>query len=353
MPTSDEWLDQGFLLRDHPFEPAREPIHDLDGKIVNVNFSKPLDAFGTKELKDYFQPIGSFNTAVTDISSFLDGFGKGMDQSSPPVVLIEGPAGNGRKTVGNFAAHLMKEHCARPPRLQTIPVTTNHFGRLLFEIKQALELHFTKKNIDTSTVKSRDNSIKAEDPDESNLAGLFSIVAQENLSPPVLILLIGPLRYRNHSDWIGKLHGMLKDLNVALMFTTEDKLITELFKKAIARGDYPGCPVRLAPLTMQDGKSLIINRLLQFRKQPPPAGLAPLTPYEIAGIEWIFKEDLVIRHVLNLCRLTLNRKLSQLVGSKTPVPPLVPGDPGTQINVDDFKVVFGTAMSKGSWGGSG
>src|SRR5450755_1048235 len=105
MPTRDDWLNLGFLLSDHPFDPARKPIHDLDGKVINVNFSRPLDAFGTQELKDYFQRIGSFNTAINDISSFLDSLGTSMDRSAPPILLIEGPAGNGRKTVGNFAAH--------------------------------------------------------------------------------------------------------------------------------------------------------------------------------------------------------------------------------------------------------
>src|SRR5216684_1105797 len=346
MPTRDEWLTQGYLLSDHPFDPELALIHDPDGNVLDVNFSDPLDVFGTKELKDYFQPVGSFNTAITDISTFLDGFGNRMDRNALPILLIEGPAGNGRKTVGNFAAHFMKDHCTKPPSLHTIPVTTNHFGRLLFEIKQALELHFTKNKIDTTAIKSRD-PIKAEDPDESNLAGLFSNVAQAKLNPPMLVLLIGPLRYPNNSDWIGKLYGMLKKLNVALIFTTNDRRITDLFKQALKRGDYLGCPVRLDPLTIQDGKTLITNRLLQFRKQPPPPGLAPLTPYEMAAIEWIFREDLVIRQVLNLCRLTMNRKLTQLVGSQKPVPSPVPGDPGTQINTNDFKDVFGTVMSKG------
>jgi hypothetical protein len=351
MPTREEWLNQGFVLGDHPFEPARVAVHDLTNNVVRVNFSNPLDVFGTKELKNYFEPVGSFQKAVSDISDFLDGLGGSIDRSAPPVLLIEGPKGNGRKTVGNFAAHLMKEHCELTPSLRVLPVTTNHFGRLLFEIKQALEGHFDKHSINIKTLKSRDTFIKPEDPDESVLAGLFNSVAQENLGPPMLILLIGPVQYRNHSNWISKVYGMLKNLNVALLFTTEDKLIRDIFKRSLEAGEFLGCAVLLAPLTYLDGTTLITNRLHHFRTQPTPPGLDPLLPFDSSAIRWMFQEALVIRQVLNFCRLGLNRKLADLVNSKKAVPPPIPCDPQTQINTDDFKRVFSAVMSRTSWGG--
>ncbi len=112
-----------------------------------------------------------------------------------------------------------------------------------------------------------------------------------------------------------------------------------------------GCSVLLTPLGYEDGKNLIAKRLLQFRTDPAPDGLDPLCPFETSGLQWLFQETLVIRQVLNFCRLSLNRKLSRLVDSKkaVPLPILCPEE--SQIGIDDFKQVLRFVMSTGSWEG--
>jgi hypothetical protein len=243
--------------------------------------------FTMTALDHYFVRTGTFAATVKDISDFLDGQGGSIDTGIPPVLVIEGAGGTGRKTLGNFAAHMIKAHCVSPPRLRRIRLTTDHFGRLLLEIKLALEEHFGCSNLDATTLRSRNDLIKAEDPDETLLANLFYSAAQQNLAIPMLILLVDELEYRNF-EWIRKLHGMLRDLNVALIFLTKEPLVSELFKKALTRDDYVGAAVRLSLLTMQDGIDVLEKRLQIFRTQPAPAGIAGMTPYERAAIDWIF-----------------------------------------------------------------
>jgi hypothetical protein len=278
MANRDELLKQAFLLSDHPFEPTRDPVHGLDLRASRISLSRWLDIFTIKELADYFSQVGSIEKAVRDVSAFLDGMGSSIDDGTPPVLLIEGQGGTGRKTLGNFVAHLMKSHCFTPPSWQLVRVTTNHFGRLLLEIRYALQAHFTRLNLDTSSLASRDALIKSEDPDETVLAGLFSNLVQQNLGIAMLILVIDSLEYRNF-DWIRKLHTMLRDLNVALVFLTKDDLVTERFAKALGRGEYAGCVLRIGPLNMQDALTLLSRRLSLFRQTGAPNYLAPLTSY--------------------------------------------------------------------------
>jgi hypothetical protein len=316
-----------------------------------VSLSRPLDVFSVGGLADYFARVGSFAKAVTEISDFLIGQGNSIDTATPPVLLIEGPGGTGRKTLGNFAAHLMKDHSLNPPSFRMLPVTTDHFGRLLFEIKDELQEHFGRSNLDPSILKRRDTFIKPEDPDETVLAGLFNSVAQQNLGLPMLILLIDVLEYRNF-DWIGKLHGMLKNLNVALIFLTKDQLVTERFKSALARSDYIGCSVCLAPLTMQEGKELLEHRLTIFRHQAGSPGVTRLTPYEMAAIQWSFtggNASRTVKWLLSLYRITMNFKLANLVSSGTALPG-APGTPGPSIGESDVREAFEKSLRQGSWG---
>ncbi|MCX6632658.1 MAG: hypothetical protein NTW28_34070 [Candidatus Solibacter sp.] len=354
MSSREDWLNRGFLLQDHPFEPVRDPIHGLDLRAVRVNLSKPLDIFAIQQLEGYFAQVGSVATAVKEISDFLDGEGTSIDTATPPVLLIEGPGGGGRKTLGNFVAHLMKAHCLTPPSFRTLPVTTGHFGRLLLEIRLRLEQHFRQSNGDDTVLKSRDAFIKPEDPDETVLAGLFNSVAQQNLGLPMLVLMVDAVDFRNF-DWIRKLHGMLKDLNVALIFLTKDNLVTELFRKALGRGDYTGCAVRLTALTKQDGIALLTQRLKIFRNPGAPSGMATLTPYELAAIQWIFAdtrggdEPRAIKMVLNLCRVAMNRKLAELVQSNTALPAQA-GSGMAPIGEQDLREAYAKSLQQTSWG---
>lgn len=350
MANRDAWLNQAFLLSDHPFEPMRDPVHGLDLRGLRISLSRSLDVFTTKELADYFAQVGSIEIAVGDVSAFLNGMGYSIDNGTPPVLLIEGQGGTGRKTLGNFVAHLMKAHCFNPPSLQLLRVTTNHFGRLLLEIRYALETHFKRLNLDTTSLASRDALIKSEDPDETVLAGLFSNLAQQNLGLAMLILLIDPLEYRNF-DWIGKLHAMLKDLNVALVFLTKDDLVTERFAKALGRGEYIGCVLRVGPLNMQDGLTLLGKRLSLFRQTGAPLNLAPLTPYEMAAVQWVFTggtETRTIKILLNLCRVALNLKLADLQANAGAPQP---GTSPPRITEADLQKAYQTVLQQASWGG--
>lgn len=226
------------------------------------------------------------------------------------------------------------------------------FGRLLLEIRLVLEEHFKRANVDTALLKSRDGFIKSEDPDETVLAGLFGSVAQQNLGLPLLILLIDALEVLNF-EWIKKLHGMLRDLNVSLIFLTKDDVVTARFKKALGRGEYVGCAVRIAALTMQEGMTLLKKRLATFRQVNAPNDLPPLTPYEMTAIQWIFtggNETRAIKILLNLWRVAMNRKLSYLLSSN-------PGIPARQasamanISRNDVQEAYEKSLQNTGWGG--
>jgi hypothetical protein len=351
MPSREEWLNQGFLLSDHPFDPVQDPVHGLNLRAQRVSLSRPLDVFTTSGLEDYFAQVGSIGSAVTEVSEFLEGQGYGLDSGIPPVLLIEGPGGTGRKTLGSFVAHLMKSHCAAQPSFKLLRVTTDHFGRLLLEVRFALEEHFKRANQDTAPLKSRDAFIKPEDPDETVLAGLFSSVAQQNLGLPLLILLIDILEFRNF-EWIHKLHNLLKDLSVALIFLTKDDLVTERFKKALGRGEYLGCAVCIAPLSMQDGTTLLAKRLATFRQLGAPNDLPPLTPYEMAAIQWIFTggdKTRAIKILLNLCRVAMNRKLSDLARLNLGIPSR-PWAAVASISQKDVREAYEKSLQNLGWG---
>jgi hypothetical protein len=318
---------------------------------LRISLSRWLDVFTNEELADYFAQVGSIGLAVKIVSAFLSGMGYSIDNGTPPVMLIEGQGGTGRKTLGNFVAHLMKAHCSARPSLQLLKLTTNHFGRLLLEVRYALQAHFQRLNLDTTLLASRDALIKSEDPDETVLAGLFSNLAQQNLGLAMLILLIDPLEYCNF-DWIRKLHAMLRDLNVALVFLTKDDLVTERFSKALGRGEYTGCILRVGPLNMQDGLTLVGNRLSLFRHTGAPNNLAPLTPYEMAAVQWIFTggaETRTIKILLNLFRVAMNLKLADLqANAGTPPPSTAP----IRITQADLQKAYQTVLQQASWGGS-
>jgi hypothetical protein len=205
-------------------------------------------------------------------------------------------------------------------------------------------------NLDTSFLASRDAMIKSEDPDETVLAGLFSNVAQQNIGLGMLILLIDPLEYRNF-DWIRRLYAMLKDLNVALVFLTKDDLVTERFAKALSRGEYIGRVLRVGPLNMEDGLKLLNQRLSLFRQAGAPQNLAPLTPYELTAVQWVFTggaETRAIKILLNLCRVAMNLKLAALQanagGPQT-------GGAVTTITLADLQKAYQTVLQQTSWGG--
>jgi hypothetical protein len=193
--------------------------------------------------------------------------------------------------------------------------------------------------------------IKSEDPDETVLAGLFNNLGQQNLGLAMLILLIDPLEYRNF-DWIRKLYAMLKDLNVALVFLTKDDLVTERFSKALGRGEYVGCALRVEPLNMQEGLTLLGKRLSLFRHMAAPNNLAPLTPYELAGVQWVFTggtETRAISLLLNLCRVAMNLKLADLQANVGAPPP---GTAQIRITQADLQRAYETVLQQGGWGGS-
>jgi hypothetical protein len=351
VPTRDQWLTQGFVLCDHPFEPVRDPVNGLDLKAKKISLLRPLDIFALKELTPYFASIGSFQRAVSAVSDFLDDQGYAMDSATPPVLLIQGPRGAGRKTMGNFIASLMKGHCAVEPGFHQIPVRTAHFGRLLLEIKLALERHFTQSHVDTAVLRSRDLLVKAEDPDESLLAGLFDTVAQQNLVLPMLILQIDSVDYQSF-DWIARLHGMCSALNIAFIFLTEDDLVAKLFRGALSQDQYIGTSVRLEPLTIADGKAFLQHRLNIFRTQPPPAGIHALTPFELQAIDWIFtkgKDTRTIKMLLNLYRTAMNRKLAFLTKSSLKFPPDA-GSTAASIGESDVRDAYHSSVQKAGWG---
>jgi hypothetical protein len=352
MPDRQQWLIDGFYLCDHPFEPVIDPVTRVDLRARRVNLTRPLDVFGVSELEDYFAKVGSFADAVRRVSAFLAGQGFAIDQGTPPVILIEGPGGSGRKSLGNYVAHLMKAHCADPPGFKLLPVNTDHFGKLLLEIRFTLERHLKPHGLDADVFKSRDAYIKPEDPDETVLAGLFSDVAQQGLAAPMLILLVDSIDFK-HFDWITKLQDMLAGLNVAFIFLTRDSLVTRRFNAALSRNEYAGQSVQIGPLTMEDGRQLLSQRIGRFRVGAAPQGIAQLTPYEEAAVEWMFtngQESRAIKMVLNLCRVAMNLKLVENVNAKLAIPPQ-PGSGPASISKNDLELAYKSSLQQASWGG--
>jgi hypothetical protein len=168
----------------------------------------------------------------------------------------------------------------------------------------------------------------------------------------MLILLVDPVEYR-HFDWIRKLHGMLEDLNVALIFLTKDPLVTARFNAAVNRNEYTGCSVQIDALSMENGRELLRHRIGRFRTGTAPHDLPELTPYEEAAVRWIFtggKESRTIKIVLNLCRVAMNLRLAKNVTGNAAIPAKAGTGPAV-ISEDDLRDAYQNSLHQASWGG--
>ncbi|HKR61101.1 MAG TPA: hypothetical protein VJS64_15380, partial [Pyrinomonadaceae bacterium] len=180
MDAKQRILLECFSLVEHPFEPEADKARGLNFRALGVSLAKPLDVFRVGALDDYFVRVGPFSDAVRQIDAYLvaSGYPGG---AGAPAFLIEGAKGVGRTTMASFIGFRIKTRSNGVASLNNVPITTEHFGRLLFTIKNLVNQHVTRHNVpncDGAFALFSNADINPQDPSINYLGQIFAELAQ-------------------------------------------------------------------------------------------------------------------------------------------------------------------------------
>jgi len=271
-------LSECFSLLEHPFEPQGDPRRNLDFQALGVSLAKTLDVFKVKELGAFLLRTGPFETGINTIDGFLDGLPAGGDA---PAFLIEGSKGVGRSTMANYIASRIKERNQDKASLYEITVGSEHFGKLLFTIKAKIAAHIRKFQVsdcDDALNSYSEIAINPQDPSQEFLLQIFTDLRACLAGAPPLVLVIESINFMRQ-DWIEKLSDALGQLNVVLIFLTEDPRVRNHFVALRNGALLKGIEVRLTPLDRQMAEDFLKARLEAFRADQTPLDRAGLFPF--------------------------------------------------------------------------
>jgi hypothetical protein len=332
-------LTECFSLTEHPFEPKVDPLLNVNFRMMGVSLSRALDVFRVAELKDYFLQVGPFKQAVADIESFLSGPGSG---GTAPAFLIEGGEGVGRSTMANYVGYLIKEQNQGAASLNTVPVPSDHFGKLLFTIKSLIALHVKQHNVpncEAAFALFSDEVIGPQDPSVNYLSTIFAQLVSPMAVAPPLILIVESINW-DRRDWMMRLYDLLSKLNIVLVFLTEDQKVYNIFQNLGSGPKLSGLAVSLDALDRQMAEEFLIERMGRFRSKPSPIDKQGLFPFASQALNGALRKNLEIKKLEVLCRGAFNNKLSELssrfkaTNGQPPNPPI--GAAELVISFDDF-----------------
>jgi hypothetical protein len=307
-------LVECFSLDDNPFEPKIDAQRGLDFQKMGVSLAKPLDIFRVEPLKDYFAPVGAFDIAVQAVDAFFKRSNYPADGGPPPAFLIQGVQGVGRSTMAIFLAYQIKVRKLGNASLKTVPVTSEHWGRLLFTIKKLIKQHvenYDIPNCDEAFDLFSDTDINPQDPSVSYLAQIFTNLGQCMVATAPLILVIESITWERR-DWMADLYGLLNQLNVVLIFLTDDRRIFNTFRN-VPKPD--GFEVGLNPFDRQMAEQFLTLRLKMFRRANSPQDKSGLFPFPSETLDLILPpgKTYSIKWLEQVFRGAFNAKLKELL----------------------------------------
>jgi hypothetical protein len=307
-------LKECFSLLEHPFEPKTDPQTGLNFKQLGVSLARPLDIFRVEDLRKYFAQVGPFASAVTAVETFLGQ--TGYPAGAPPAFLIEGAKGFGRSTMASFLAYKIKAKNGGGASFYNVPVTSEHWGRLLFTIKNLIKQHVTThhiQNCDAAFALFSNEDINPQDPSVNYLGQIFAQLAQCMVGPPPLVLAIESITWQR-LDWITGLFDLLNPLNVVLIFLTDDRRVYNIFANLRNGPNLTGFELRLAPFDKQMATQFLTERLDIFRDANAPQGRTGLFPFRSQTMDLTLPDNkrLSIKLLEQVFRVAFNRKLREL-----------------------------------------
>ena len=324
-------LRECFSLVEHPFEPEADPRRNINFRTLGVSLARPLDVFRVKELESYFVRVGPFNDAVQQIDAYLGAQGY-PGGGNAPAFLIEGAKGVGRTTMASFLAYRIKTRAGDVASLNNVLVTTEHFGRLLFTIKNLVNVHVTRHkipNCEAAFAFYPDAAINPQDPEVSYLGQIFAELGQcMGISPP-LILVIDSLTWERRS-WVERLYALLSPLNIVLAFLTDDRRIYNAFRDLRSGPTLNGLEVSLDKLDRAMAEDFLKHRLEIFRCDKSPIGRTGLFPFVSQALNQTIPpgEKISIKLLEQIFRGAFNIKLEELapqyVNAQPPNPQFQP-----------------------------
>jgi hypothetical protein len=315
MDARQRLLMECFSLVEHPFEPEADARRGLNFRALGVSLARPLDVFRVEALDSYFVRVGPFRDAVQQIDDYLvaNGYPSGV---SAPAFLIEGARGVGRTTLASFLGYRIKTRSAGIASLNNVPVTTEHFGRLLFTIKNLVNLHVTRHqipNCETAFALFLNADINPQDPSINYLGQIFAELAQCMAAAPPLILVIESLTWERRT-WIERLYALLSPLNIVLVFLTDDRRVHNFFRELRTGSTLNGREVSLDKLDRQMAEEFLKHRLDIFRSHPSPIEKTGLFPFVAQTLNQTIRpgEKIGIKLLEQILRGAFNVKMEEL-----------------------------------------
>jgi hypothetical protein len=303
-----------FSLEEHPFEPEADQ-RGLNFRALGVSLARPLDVFRVGGLEPYFVRVGPFNDAVQKIDAYLaaQGYPGG---GNAPAFLIEGAKGVGRTTMASFLGYRIKTLGGGSASLNNVPVTTEHLGRLLFTIKNLVNLHVTRHqipNCEGAFALFSNADINPQDPSINYLGQIFAELAQCMGAAPPLILVIESITWERR-DWITRLYAHLSPLNIVLVFLTDDRRIYNAFRDLRSGPTLNGLEVSLDKLDRRMAEEFLIHRLESFRSNQSPIAHRGLFPFVAQALNQTIPpgEKIGIKLLEQIFRGAFNIKLQEL-----------------------------------------
>jgi hypothetical protein len=308
-------LMECFSLVEHPFEPEADARRGLDFRTLGVNLARPLDVFRVEALNEYFVRVGPFNDAVQQIDAYLGAQGY-PGGGNAPAFLIEGAKGVGRTTMASFLGYRIKTRGGGIASLSNVPVTTEHFGRLLFTIKNLVNVHVTRHkipNCEPAFAFYSDAAINPQDPEVSYLGQIFAELTQCMGAAPPLILVIDSITWERRS-WTERLYALLSPLNIVLVFLTDDRRVYNAFRDLRSGPTLNGLEVSLDKLDRQMAEEFLKHRLEIFRSDQSPIAHMGLFPFVSQALNQTIPpgEKIGIKLLEQIFRGAFNIKLQEL-----------------------------------------
>lgn len=305
-----------FSLDEHPFDPQMDTRRKLDFRQRGVSLTRPLDVFNVEELKDYFIRTGPFKDAVQEIKDFLIATNYPNGSTYPPAFLIEGAKGVGRSTMASFLGYQIKKRNAVGASFNTVPVSSEHFGRLLLTIRNLVRGHINKyqiANCEAAMNFYSTEEINPQDPSVDYLRQIFGQLAPCMVTAPPQILVIESITWQRR-DWIGQLYEYLSPLNIVLVFMTEDRRVFNAFRDLRNTPRLVGLEVSLDALDRQMAEEFLTSRLQNFRSAKTPANKIGLFPFAAQILDQTFPpgQKIGIKLLESIFRGAFNIKLDEL-----------------------------------------
>jgi len=326
-----EVLADCFSLEEHPFDPQVDTRRRLDFRRRGISLSKPLDVFNVEELKDYFVRTGPFKDAIQQIKDYLVANNYPTGGGYPPAFLIEGAKGVGRSTMASFLAYQIKKRNAGGASFNTLPVPSEHFGKLLFTIRNFVRGHINRfqiPNCDEALNFYTDQAINPPDPSVDYLRQIFAQLGNCMGAAPPQIIVIESITWQR-KEWMVQLYEYLSPLNIVLIFLSEDRRVFNAFRELRNSPRLFGLEVSLDALDRQMAEEYLASRLANFRSAQAPADKAGLFPFAAQVLSQTFApgQKIGIKLIETIFRGAFNTKLDELAAryeqpNQAPNPPI-------------------------------